>query len=134
MRDYRMDDERLLQAARRASERAHCVYSRFPVGAALVTDDGRIFEGCNIENGSYGLTICAERVAAFSAIAAGARKIRRIAVCCPQGDPSRPGTLMPCGACRQVLAEFAAPDLVVLIDGVGAVPFWELLPRPFQLQ
>lgn len=128
-----MDDQRLLAAARRASERAYCDYSGFPVGAALLTDDGKVFDGCNIENASYGLTVCAERVAVFNAIAAGARRIVRIAVACPKGDPARPSTLMPCGACRQVLAEFAARDLVVLIDGIGPVPFRELLPQPFQL-
>jgi cytidine deaminase len=129
-----VDDERLLETARRASQRAYCDYSHFPVGAALLTDDGQVFEGCNIENASYGLTICAERVAVFTAIAAGARRVRRIAVACPKGDPSRPNTLMPCGACRQVLAEFAVPDLMVLIDGIGPVPFRDLLPQPFQLR
>lgn len=126
------DDERLLAAARRAAERAYCNYSHFPVGAAVVTDDDRTFDGCNVENASYGLTICAERVAVFTAIAAGARRIRRLAVSCRKGDPARPNSLMPCGACRQVMAEFATPDLVVLVDGVGAIPFAELLPRPFQ--
>ena len=127
------EDDRLLAAARRASQRAYCKYSDFPVGAALLTEDGRLFEGCNIENASYGLTICAERVAVFTAIAAGARQVCRIAVACPKGNPSRPNTHMPCGACRQVLAEFAARDLVVLIDGIGPVAFRDLLPQPFQL-
>ena len=128
------DDKHLIEAARLAAKRAYCDYSHFPVGAALVTDDGRVFEGCNIENASYGLTICAERVAVFAAVAAGARRIRRIAVSCPKGDRASPNTLMPCGACRQVLAEFADKDLVVLVDGVGAIPFAEILPRPFQLK
>jgi cytidine deaminase len=128
-----VDDERLLEAARRASKRAYCKYSRFPVGAALLSDDGQLFEGCNIENASYGLAICAERVAVFSAVTAGARRVRRIAVACPTGNLSRPNTLMPCGACRQVLSEFATSDLVVLIDGVGPVPLGELLPQPFEL-
>src|SRR4029077_21017517 len=118
-----VDNEQLLECARRASQHAYCPYSHFPVGAALLTDDGQVFEGCNIENASYGLTICAERAAVFAAITAGARRINRIAIVCPKGDPSRPNTLMPCGACRQVLAEFATPDLVVLVDGVGPVPF-----------
>ena len=131
--DEKADDEKMLEAARRASEQAYCIYSKFPVGAALLTEDGRVFEGCNIENASYGLTICAERVALFNAILAGARRIRRIAIACPKGDPARPNTLMPCGACRQVLAEFADRDLVVLIDGIGSIPFCELLPHAFQL-
>ena len=128
-----VEDERLLEAARRASQRAYCTYSRFPVGAALLTVDGRVFEGCNIENAGYGLTICAERVAVFSAIAAGVHRVCRIAVASPKGDPSRPNTLMPCGACRQVLAEFAATDLVVLINGIGLVRFADLFSQPFQL-
>ena len=123
----------MLEAARLAAERAYCEYSKFPVGAALLTDDERIFEGCNIENASYGLTICAERVAVFNAISAGAHHVRRIAIVCPKGDPSRRNTLMPCGACRQVLAEFASPDLIVLIGDVGRIPFSELLPQPFEL-
>jgi cytidine deaminase len=128
-----IDNDSLMSAARAASEKAYCVYSHFPVGAALVTLDGRVFTGCNIENASYGLTICAERVAVFSAIAAGASKIASIALTCPKGDPRKPRTLMPCGACRQVLAEFAVADLVVIIDGIGAIPFRELLPQPFEL-
>jgi len=127
------EEQRLLAAARRASEHAYCKYSLFPVGAALLTDDGRQFEGCNIENASYGLSICAERVAIFAAVADGARRIRRIAVSCPKGDPARLNTLMPCGACRQVIAEFATDDLIVYIDGIGAMPFSEILPKPFQL-
>jgi cytidine deaminase len=128
-----IDDARLLEEARRASQRAFAPYSNFPVGAALVTELGQIFAGCNIENASYGLTTCAERVAVFAAVASGARVIRRIAVACPKGDRSRPSTLMPCGACRQVLAEFAAPDCVVLIDGIGPILLYELLPQPFHL-
>jgi cytidine deaminase len=92
-----------------------------------------VFSGCNVENASFGLTICAERAAVFAAVAAGARKIQRIAVSCSKGDKARPSTMMPCGACRQVLAEFATPDLVVVIDGIGLFSISELLPRPFQL-
>jgi cytidine deaminase len=128
-----MDDEKLLEAARQASSRAYCPYSNFPVGAAVLTADGRVFEGCNIENASYGLTVCAERVAVFQAVAAGAREITAIAIACPKGNPDRPGTLMPCGACRQVLAEFGRREMMVLIDGLGRFPLTELLPQPFQL-
>jgi cytidine deaminase len=127
------DDEGLLGAARSASQRAYCNYSRFPVGAAVRTEDGQVFVGCNIENASYGLAICAERVAVFAAISSGARQVSRMAVACPKGDRSRPNTLMPCGACRQVLAEFAGSGLLVHIDGVGSVPLRKLLPKPFQL-
>ena len=133
LRKGRKDDEQLLQAARSASNSAYCDYSNFPVGAAVLMDDGRVFQGCNIENASYGLTICAERVAVFAAIAAGAGRVCRIAISCPRGDPAEPDTLMPCGACRQVLEEFRTPDLVVLIDRLGSFPFIELFPRPFKL-
>src|SRR3954464_14314021 len=113
-----MTDE-LLQAARDASRRAYCPYSHFHVGAA-VRAGGKIFTGANVENASYGLTVCAERTAAFAAVLAGAGPIEAIAVACvdaPEG--SDPGLLMPCGACRQVLAEFAAPTTPVVVDRVG---------------
>ncbi|MBV9123540.1 MAG: cytidine deaminase [Planctomycetes bacterium] len=128
-----VDQEILLKAARQASSRAYCPYSNFPVGAAVLTADGRVFEGCNIENASYGLTVCAERVAVFQAVAAGAREITAIAIVCPKGNSHKPGTLMPCGACRQVLAEFGGSGLMVLIDGIGQFPLTELLPQPFEL-
>jgi len=127
-----MTDPDLLEAARSAGRNAYCKYSDFPVGAALLTDDGRLFSGCNVENASYGLTICAERAAVFAAVAAGGRRIQKLAVSCAKGDKSRPSTLMPCGACRQVLAEFATSDFVILIDGVGSFSISEILPRPFQ--
>ena len=128
------DDERsLLERARLAAKSAYCPYSRFPVGAALETDAG-IFTGCNIENASYGLAVCAERVAIFTAIASGARRLRRLAVSCIAAQPGDlPGSRMPCGACRQVIAEFMQPDAIVLVDGAGAWHAADLLPTPFQL-
>jgi cytidine deaminase len=128
-----VSDLELLEAARNASRNAYCKYSDFPVGAALLTDDGRLFSGANVENASYGLSICAERATVFAAVAAGGRKIHRMAVSCSKGDTARPETLMPCGACRQVLAEFATPDFVIIIDGVGPLAMAEILPKPFQL-
>lgn len=100
----------------------------------MLAADGRIFEGCNIENASYGLAICAERVALFNAVAAGAGKIERLAVSCPNGTPQLPATLMPCGACRQVMAEFLAPDAEILVCGVGTFRLDALLPDAFRLQ
>ena len=126
-----MDDD-LLAAARTAGRRALAPYSRFPVGAAVQGNDGAIYPGCNIESASYPLTMCAERVAIFSALAAGTRP-RRLAVSCLQGDSSEPNTLMPCGACRQVMTDQMAPDAPVLVDGVGMFTVAELLPRGFRL-
>ena len=118
----------LIQAARDARQRAYAPYSDFAVGAALEADDGRIFAGCNVENASYGLTMCAERVAVGTAIAAGARRLRRAVVVTETDPPAA-----PCGACRQVLAEFGA-DLVVEAIGPAASRRWtmaELLPDAF---
>src|SRR5215471_10215397 len=111
----------LVEAARQAASNAYCKYSGFRVGAALIDDDGRQFAGCNVENASLGLSICAERAVIFAAVAGGARKIRKMAVSCRNGDAARPSTLMPCGACRQVIAEFVTPDFVLLVDGVGTL-------------
>lgn len=122
----------LVRAAREAAQKAYCVYSHFSVGAAVETEIG-IVAGCNVENASYGLSCCAERVALFSAIAQGAKTFTRMAVSCPQ---SREGaaiySLMPCGACLQVMAEFLAPEAPILIDGVGRKTLAELLPYPFR--
>jgi cytidine deaminase len=121
----------LLDRARDAANSAYVPYSRFPVGAALLTADGSIFTGCNVENGSYGLTICAERSAAVAAVGAGHREFLVVAVAAPR-------TLLttPCGACRQVLNEFRpeTDDMIVVLDdgGSGAtVRLEELLPRAF---
>jgi cytidine deaminase len=125
--------DELLEAARAASRLAYCPYSRFHVGAA-VRADGRIFTGANVENASYGLTICAERTAAFAAILAGATRIEAVAVACvdaPEGCD--PNGLMPCGACRQVLAEFAGPETPIVVDRVGTFTLGELLPLAFRL-
>lgn len=123
----------LLEAAREASGSAYCPYSRFRVGAA-VQAGGRVFLGANVENASYGLTICAERTAIFAAVLAAAGPIEAIAVACvdaPEGCD--PALLMPCGACRQVIAEFAGPDTPVVVDRVGVYRLAELLPSPFRL-
>lgn len=127
-----MTESELLDAARLAARNAYCKYSGFPVGAAILGENGQLFAGCNIENASYGLSICAERAAVFAAVAAGVTRISRMAVSCTKGDPSLPGNLMPCGACRQVIAEFAAPDFVLYIDGVGPRSLKEILPDPFR--
>lgn len=125
--------ESLLVAARAAARHAHAPYSRFRVGAAVLTEQG-VFTGCNVENASYGLCLCAERVALASAIAAGARRIAAVAVTCldARADLGLAGRT-PCGACRQWLLELA-PAAEVWLDGEPR-PFAvaELLPHGFQL-
>ena len=122
----------LIAEALTASHNAHCPYSNFHVGAALLSSDGRIFLGCNVENVSYGLTICAERSAIFSAIAAGARTFTAMAIVA-DGDTMP----YPCGACRQVLSEFCAPDFPIHIASANTpnapetCTLGELLPKSF---
>lgn len=120
-----MDWDKLVEAAWQARESAYAPYSKFPVGAALLAVDGRIFSGCNVENISYGLTNCAERVAIGVAVAAGVRQFLAVAVVADTAVP-----ISPCGACRQVLAEFGVP-LVILANRNERVEFLleELLPR-----
>ncbi len=127
-----MQSPDLLDIARAAAAYARAPYSNFPVGAAVEGDDGRIYRGCNIESASYPLTMCAERVAIFAALAAGATP-RRIAVSCLRGDPADPSSLMPCGACRQVMMDQMDLDAPVLVDGVGEFTVAELLPKGFRL-
>lgn len=125
-------DAALVAAARAVRKNAHAPYSRFHVGAAVRDERGRIHVGCNVENASYGLTICAERNAVAAAVAAGARKVSAVAVVTPTNPP---GT--PCGACRQVLAEVGTPDTRVLLAGprgaAEATTLGDLLPRSFAL-
>lgn len=104
----------LIAAARAARERAYAPYSRFAVGAAVETNDGTIYAGCNVENASYGLTICAERVAICRAVADGARTFRRIAIVADLAQPCA-----PCGACRQFLLEFNPRMEVLMLNQRG---------------
>lgn len=123
------EDRELLSAAADVAQRAYSPYSRVRVGAAVRAPDGRAWPGCNVENASYGLTICAERSACVQAVAAGARELEAVAIW------SEPSALMPCGACRQFLAEFG-PELRVLVGGAGSdavsvASLSELLPESF---
>ncbi len=125
-----MDDAKLIEMAVDAARKAHCPYSHFQVGAALLTKDGNVFCGCNVENVSYGLTICAERTAICSAIAAGYRDFDLIAIVATR-------FATPCGACRQFLAEFVEPAFRVLVaslsptDDHQVFSMQELLPHHF---
>lgn len=124
----------LMALARRAAERAYSPYSHFRVGAALLGDTGQIVVGANVENASYGLTNCAERTAIFAAATAGMRKLRGIALTCLDAKPDAPAIhRMPCGACRQVIAEFADEQTEIHIDGVGLMSLAEVLPLAFVL-
>jgi cytidine deaminase len=119
----------LIEAALAVRKYAHAPFSHFKVGAAIAAGDGRIFTGCNIENVTYGLTICAERVAVFKAVSDGVRDLRRIAVATDCDTPAP-----PCGACRQILWEFCGDAEIVLVNLQGkteSLRLSELFPRPF---
>lgn len=121
---------RLLEAARAARDRAHAPYSGFAVGAAVLTPDGEVHAGCNVENASYGLSVCAERHAVAAAVAAGHRAIEALLVMTDARPP-----VAPCGACRQVLAEFADDVPVLLADPSGVrtrTSTSQLLPHAFR--
>jgi cytidine deaminase len=119
----------IVKLAKSVSEKAYCPYSQFRVGAVVLTEDGKTFEGCNVENASYGLTICAERNAVFQAVARGKQKVVAIVIYTPTPTPSA-----PCGACRQVINEFG-PDAMVMsvCDGpdVLKTTLSKLLPEAF---
>ncbi len=124
--------QQLVDAALAIRNQAYAPYSKFLVGAAVLTDDGTIITGTNVENASYGLTICAERVAAAAAVAAGHRKIKAVAV-------ATSGGASPCGACRQFLAEFGGAMDVLLVDAdkpdkIKTMSLAELLPEQFHLE
>ena len=120
--------------ARKAATHAHCPYSNFHVGAAVRCDDGSVIEGCNVENASYGLSICAERVALFIAISQGKRPLELAVSCVDAQTDATPGSRMPCGACRQVMQELLPNNAHVSIDGVGTMQLDQLLPAPFELK
>lgn len=126
-----MNWEPLLVAARAARQHSYSPYSRFAVGAAVLADDGEVYAGCNMENRSFGLTVCAERVAVGSAIAAGAKGLEAVLVVTDSRPPSP-----PCGLCRETLTEFATPELpILLVGGEGERverSLAELLPHPFE--
>ena len=106
-----MDYEKLVSQALQARKNSYSPYSKFKVGAAVLTEDGKIYTGCNIENASYGATNCAERMAIFKAVSEGYKTIKAIAIVGVQNDYT-----YPCGICRQVIAEFATDDIKIILD------------------
>lgn len=129
-----MTREALCAAAIEAMEKAYAPYSGYKVGAALLTADGKVYTGCNIENASYTPTICAERTAIFKAVSEGEREFSMLAVCGGK-DGVIAGAFPPCGVCRQVMSEFCAKDMPILIvtgeNDHTAVSLGELLPYAF---
>ena len=127
-----MNDRELLKLEKQDAERAYAPYSRFQVGAALECADGRVFTGCNVENSALGCTMCAERTAIFKAISEGQRQFTRIAIYGESTD-----YCMPCGSCRQVMAEFSGGDLELLCanasGGYVSYKLSQLLPHAFRL-
>ncbi len=120
----------LIAAARQTQQHAYAPYSHFTVGAAVLAADGTVYTGCNVENSSYGLSCCAERNAVFHGVACGCRQFQAIAIV---GDAA--GFIMPCGACRQVMAEFQIPYVIVTKpdDTYRVMTLAELLPHSFSL-
>ena len=127
-----IDWDKLISAAKSVRENAYAKFSGFEVGAALLTDDGKIITGCNVENSSFGLTICAERTAVFKAVSEGYKQFAAIAIVSQSDQPAR-----PCGACRQVLFEFN-PDLEIACANTNGIVdkfnLSDLLPEGFRLR
>lgn len=125
------DIAKLVDASKAAMESAYAPYSNFKVGAVVQGGSGKVYSGCNVENASYGLSVCAERVAIFKAVSEGEKEIRAIVIANSSGKPA-----FPCGACRQVMAEFAGDEMEILLvsdEGVEKHTLGELLPNAFRL-
>ncbi len=132
----RIDEQELIKAATEAMSRAYAPYSHFHVGAALLDRNGRIWQGCNIENAAYPATLCAERSAIAAAVGSGVREFTAIAIVGGRNGVID-GICTPCGICRQVLSEFCAADLPVFLghaDGITRLTLGELLPYSFTLE
>jgi cytidine deaminase len=125
----------LVPLARAAGARAYSPYSGWKVGAAVVfAEHDTPFLGANVENGSYGLTICAERAAIFAGVTAGGRRLLRVGLTCRDRDGALVAKIAPCGACLQVIAEFGSADTEIEIDGRGSFRLADFMPRPFEAE
>ena len=127
------EQDSLLQLSRRIRNNAYAPYSGFSVGAAALFSNGQIYVGVNVENASYCLTNCAERSAVFAGVTAGCVQIDQIAISAQNKHGELLTAFTPCGACRQVLAEFGHRDTLVIVDGAGTFLLSELLPHAFQI-
>ncbi|AFK06085.1 MULTISPECIES: cytidine deaminase [Mesotoga] len=126
----RLEEKALIQKAIEAKERSYSPYSKFPVGAALLTEEGRVFVGTNVENSSYGLSMCAERSAIVSAVSNGYRKFRSIAIVSDRKEPTS-----PCGACRQFMVEFGNFEVILVgEENIKRTTTFELLPMHFEME
>ena len=127
-----MDTRELLNKAKETMNNAYAPYSHFKVGAAILTEEGLVFTGCNVENASYGATICAERTAAVKAVSEGYIRFSKVAIVSSEGTYT-----YPCGVCRQFLSEFMTKDSLIIVEdekeGIKEIPFKELLPLSFSL-
>ena len=134
MEQNKIMNERLLEVARRARTLSYSPYSGISVGAALLTEEGKVFVGANIENAAFSPTVCAERVAIFRAVSEGHRKFKKIAVAGGKSGEQSTKKFSPCGVCRQVMAEFCNSDFEIIIeteDGAKSYTLAELLPESF---
>lgn len=131
-----MDNRELVEIAKKTGENAYAPYSNFKVGAALLTKSGNVYKGCNVENSSYGLTICAERAAISNAVSNGEKEFIKMAIVGSFAERQNESLLTPCGACMQIMSEFN-PDLeLILLNTVGkiiTINLKELFPKPFKL-
>ncbi|MDK2943745.1 cytidine deaminase [Mesotoga sp. H07.pep.5.3] len=126
----RLEEKALIQKAIEAKERSYSPYSKFPVGAALLTEEGRVFVGTNVENSSYGLSMCAERSAIVSAVSNGYRKFKSIAIVSDRKEPTS-----PCGACRQFMVEFGNFEVILVgEENIKRTTTFELLPMHFEME
>ena len=129
-----MNDLKLLQLAKEQRKMSYCPYSNFSVGAALVSKSGRIYLGCNVENAVLGETICAERTAFFKAISEGEKEFSKIAIVGGKKGEKELEICAPCGACRQVMAEFCSGDFEIILSENSKTSLKELLPLSFSLK